>query len=118
MQVHSLTEADEYDEIFAAVVVPANAYPTYKSYGTGWKCKRGYKADGDTCAEVKVPPHAYLTAAGDEWKCDRGYTEKGTSCVKLDLPVHAHIDFSGNGWDCDMGYLERGDQCILPQSDS
>jgi hypothetical protein len=56
----------------AAIMVPANAYPTNRPYGEGWECAQGYRQINGTCEAIVVPSHAYLNASGDRWECDRG----------------------------------------------
>ena len=50
------------------------------SYGVGWKCERGYKADKGACRSVKVPPNAYPNDSGDGWQCAQNYTRTRDTC--------------------------------------
>jgi len=76
--------------------------------GEGWTCSRGFVRDGQICARVVVPAHAYLDSSGDEWDCDRGYLRSDQGCTAVKVPANAHaVDPpSLNGWECDRGYEE------------
>lgn len=45
--------------------IPMHAHP--KQFGDEWECDRGYIREGNACAELQVPEHAYLDAFGSSW---------------------------------------------------
>jgi hypothetical protein len=51
------------------------------SYGNGWKCERGYTANGKGCSAVKVPKNAHLNFSGNGWECNRPYGKQGSGCT-------------------------------------
>jgi hypothetical protein len=67
-----------------AIKVPANGHLEESSYGPGWKCERGYRANN-----------------------------KG-ACIALKIPENAHIGYSGKSWECDKPYFKNQNDCILP----
>ncbi len=98
-----------------AIAIPQNAYPTNRPYGVGWECHHGFQEmNGDTCAEVPVPPGGYLDASGEQWKCLRGFRRLGTTCQKIELPDHSYLseDSYGSDWNCDRGYKVNGSECV------
>ncbi|MSO80622.1 MAG: hypothetical protein EXQ97_03060 [Alphaproteobacteria bacterium] len=60
-----------------AILVPANARATERSYGRGWECRYGFRQIEDACVAVKAPEHAFLDPSGDRWKCGRGFVQTG-----------------------------------------
>jgi hypothetical protein len=64
-----------------AVVIPANAYFDDATYGTGWKCERGYEASGATCELIDVPENAHLDRSGNRWECDKNFQKSNGLCV-------------------------------------
>ena len=63
-------------------MIPANAYFDDASYGTGWKCDRGYAASGETCEFIIVPENAHLDRSGNRWECNRNFQKsKGRSVL-------------------------------------
>jgi len=100
--------------VCAAIVVPANAYPTNKSYGQGWECKRSYREVDNTCNYIKVPEHAYLDYSGVKVKCDRGYLMVKKKCEVIKVPANGYLEESsyGPGWKCERGYRVGDGACI------
>jgi hypothetical protein len=91
---------------------PANAEAV--RYGSGWECKHGYQRQEDSCLEVKVPNHAFLTNTiyGKGWECSYGFVEDGDRCVAVKVPANASIDsYFGNGWQCLSGYRKSDAGC-------
>ena len=62
-------------------MIPANAYFDDASYGTGWKCDRGYAASGETCEFIIVPENAHLDRSGNRWECNRNFQKSKGRCV-------------------------------------
>lgn len=91
-----------------AIDLPNNAYLTGSRYGTGWACKRGYKAQGKRCVAMVVPANGYLDASGTSWKCHRGYQQKRERCDEIQVPENGYLNGKsyGRGWDCERGYRQ------------
>jgi hypothetical protein len=66
---------------------------TGDSYGTGWKCDRGYHADKDACIAVEVPANGYLIDAshGSGWQCERGYRAADEACIAIKVPSNGYL---------------------------
>ncbi len=99
-----------------ALKVPVHAFPTGVAELQSWQCERGYARNGNVCAEVHVPEHAYLNDTGDGWTCERGFSPEGQSCSQLSLPRNAHLDARGNEWFCNLGFEKQGSQCAPTDS--
>jgi hypothetical protein len=103
----------------AAVSLPENAH--VKSYGDGWECDLGYRADGNTCAAITVPENAYETnrTYGAGWECLHGFRETDrSSCVAVVIPDGGFLDSSGAGWRCLRAHRKVDDTCqkiLLPE---
>ncbi len=92
--------------------MPENAHA--KSYGSGWRCDKGYRAVDEACVAIKVPANAYLanTSYGRGWECGRGYREVDEACTAVKVPANAYLGSSGDSWRCDRGYREVNDACV------
>ncbi|WP_170789862.1 hypothetical protein [Ruegeria lacuscaerulensis] len=98
-----------------AIVVPGNAYPTNRTYGSGWACMHGFvEVGGTSCTEVIVPEGGYLDPSGERWRCLRGYTRVDDSCQKIVVPDNAYLTNStyGSAWHCNRGYEKDGEACV------
>ena len=86
------------------------------SYNRGWKCERGYVADGEACLAVKIPENGYFVDStyGQGWKCERGYKAVNQNCVAVKVPANAHLDYSGSKWECNKPYRKKRNRCALP----
>ncbi len=96
------------------LVVPENAFPTSRSYGSGWRCRRGFEnVDDISCRAVVVPPGAFLTASGTSWRCHRGFQKTGKTCARIELPENAYLtgDSHDSAWECDRGYEKTSEGC-------
>jgi hypothetical protein len=104
----------EVEGTCAAVMVPANAYPTNMTYGRGWECVHGYRDVRGVCTAVDLPPNAYLDPSGERWKCDRGYRDVDGTCVAIKVPENGYLVDSayGIGWECERGYRAVDDECM------
>ncbi len=97
-----------------AIAVPENAYPTNRTYGSGWACLHGFvEVGGTSCTEVIVPEGGYLDPSGERWRCLRGYTRIDDSCQEIVVPDNAYLTNStyGSVWLCNRGYEIDGDAC-------
>ncbi len=97
-----------------AVVVPQNAYPTYRNYGSGWECSHGFIEVRETsCAKVFVPEGGYLAPSGTRWNCLRGYRKIDDICQKIVLPPDSYLTNSTRGpsWLCNRGFVALGNVC-------
>jgi hypothetical protein len=65
----------------AAIDIPEFAYATNRPYGSGWKCSRGYRADGNTCIELELPANARVDYSGNGWDCNKRYRKRNGECV-------------------------------------
>jgi hypothetical protein len=63
-----------------AVEVPANGY--LASSGRDWKCERGFRKRGVTCAALVLPANAHLGYSGNDWNCNAGYRRRGEACIQ------------------------------------
>lgn len=63
-----------------AINIPDNGFLETSSYGPGWKCERGYRADKNRCAELKLPENSHIDYSGNNWECDPPYLEKSDQC--------------------------------------
>lgn len=61
--------------------LPANAELDYT--GNNWKCRRGYRRNGNECVTVQIPSNAELDYTGSNWKCQRGYRRSGSGCIPV-----------------------------------
>lgn len=98
-----------------AVAVPQNAYPTNRTYGSGWECLHGFvEAGGVSCAEVVVPEGGYLDLSGRRWNCLRGFRKIDGSCQKIVLPEHSYLTGNTHGpaWRCTHGFEAKGETCV------
>ena len=100
------------------VTVPENAYSTNKSYGKGWKCRRGYaELARERCSEIPVPKNAFLSTSGSTWLCYRGFRRERNSCQEIVIPENAFLSERsyGTGWECERGFREtpRGCEPVL-----
>ncbi len=95
----------------AAGNMPKNASP--KSYGIGWECDRGYRADEGRCMPVKIPMNAYATKSsfGRVWNCKRGYARKNDTCAEIEVPEHGYLNSDGDGWRCRRGFVKVENDC-------
>jgi hypothetical protein len=50
-------------------------------WGHNWRCKRGYKPQGDKCVDVIVPENASLDFSGNNWRCNSGFCRSDDRCV-------------------------------------
>ena len=66
---------------FEVINVPANGYLEESSYGPGWTCERGYRADKGACIALKIPENAHIGYSGKVWECDKPYTKKQNNCI-------------------------------------
>lgn len=97
-----------------ALVVPENAFPTNRPYGSGWQCRRGFEnVDDISCRAVVVPSGAFLSASGTSWRCHRGFQKIGKSCERVELPENAYLtdNSDGSAWECDRGYEKMSEGC-------
>lgn len=97
------------------IVVPQNAYPTNKPYGTGWECVHGFiEVEGTSCDKVFVPEGGYLDPSGKRWNCLRGFRKIDDICQKIELPDNSYLtnNSSGPAWRCNRGYEAKGEKCI------
>jgi len=75
------------DGTCVALDMPANAYPTGRSSGTGRACLHGYReVRGATCEPVAIPANAFLHASDLIWNCERGYRKQADACAVIDVP--------------------------------
>ena len=51
------------------------------SYGSGWKCDRGYHVVKEACVAVIVAETAHLDSSGNDWECNRSYRKKQGKCA-------------------------------------
>jgi hypothetical protein len=61
--------------------VPPNGYLNDSTYGSGWACNRGYRADGGTCIELRLPANAHIDYSGNGWDCNEPYRKRNSECV-------------------------------------
>jgi hypothetical protein len=97
------------------VSIPANAKLTYM--GDSWKCERGFRKQGGSCAAVEIPANAKLTYVGDSWECERGFRKQGGGCAAVELPANAKLTYVGDSWECERGFRKQGASCatvVLP----
>ena len=97
-----------------ALDIPEHAIATGRSYGTGWKCSRGYEeVSGRSCKPILVPANAFLRSTGYGWQCERGFRKQGGGCVAIVLPERAYLteNNSGTGWTCDRGHEAVSGTC-------
>jgi len=90
--------------------LPENAH--VRTHGEGWECKWGFVRLRESCEEIELPLHAYLSEKGTFRECERGYQNiNDASCVVLEIPESAHLDYKGNSWECDQSYRQNGYLC-------
>lgn len=91
--------------------IPKNALA--KSYGSGWKCNRGFQESEGRCAQIKVPANGYPTKSsyGRVWECLRGYKIANEACVAIKVPSHGYLASYGDQWKCHRGYRRVEDGC-------
>ncbi len=95
------------DGTCVALDMPANAYPTGRSYGTGRACLHGYReVRGASCEAVAIVANAFLDASGLSWNRDRGYRKQADACALIEVPENAYLADRGigAGWECDRAY--------------
>ena len=104
-----------------AAGLPANA--SAKSYGDGWTCDRGYRAERGACQPIEVPANALATQTsyGRGWECRRGFREVNGACNAIEVPANGYLNAAeiGPGWKCERGFRATGDACIaiaLPEN--
>ena len=62
--------------------MPENAYFFDRSYGPGWKCLRGYRAEGEACVKIVLPPNTHLDQSGNDWECDAPARRRQETCTR------------------------------------
>lgn len=104
----------------AQAPLPENAAKS--TYGKGWGCLSGYKAQEEECVAIQLPENAYLNGRtyGAGWDCLRGFFERNGKCQPVTIPENAYLDSTGTGWSCVRGYAESFEhscrQVIVPQN--
>ena len=93
--------------------IPANGYAVDERYGSGWRCRHGYRERDGSCVAIEVPENAHLIARETRWRCNRGYERVDQSCQEVAVPPNAHLDLSGKRWECSRGYKRLEDRCVL-----
>ena len=95
------------------IFVPENAF--LRSSGYGWQCERGYRRDGDSCAAIVLPAHAYLTEdyTDSGWTCERGFVADRNGCIAISVPENAYLTNAhyGASWACERGFTEVEGRC-------
>jgi hypothetical protein len=74
----------EGDGACNAIQVPKHGYLSGQSFGTGWKCDRGYQESQATCIAVQLPENAHLNFAGNDWECNKPYRKRQNKCISAD----------------------------------
>ena len=49
--------------------------------GGNWRCDRGFKKTGSSCAAIDVPNNAHINNSGEGWECNRPYRRLDEKCV-------------------------------------
>jgi hypothetical protein len=110
---------------FAAIILILQTLPSLsqtaipdgasaRSYGGGWECDLGYRAEGDVCEAIDIPDNAFKTnrAYGVGWACLHGFTEtEASTCIEVIVPDGAFLDPSGERWECLRGFREKQETC-------
>jgi hypothetical protein len=97
----------------AVIPVPPNAF--LRSSGHDWQCARGFRRDGDSCVDIVLPQHAYLTEdwSGSAWACERGFTAEADRCVPIAVPENGYLTDAdyGDAWACERGFVAIDGRC-------
>lgn len=103
------------------VFVPEDGY--LDASGKRWHCTRGYRQIGETCEQIELPEHAYLSddTYGSDWQCDRGYEKTADTCALIVVPDNAYLNSAtyGTPWTCERGFSEVRGICeavIIPKN--
>lgn len=95
------------------VFVPTGGY--LDPSGSRWGCLRGHRKIKDTCKQILLPAHSYLSddRYGPGWTCERGYTQTSDDCAAIVVPENAFLNAASHGqpWLCGRGYRETNGAC-------
>ena len=97
----NVNEVTQESNEYIPIIVPPNAFLA----GTGWKCDRGFRRLGESCAPIKLPENSYLTGSSYNtgWECNRGFKSDGEACVEISVPEGGYLSESisaKKGWQC------------------
>ena len=103
------------DQPCVAAKVPADAYADNSSFGPGWRCVRGYREVGNTCARIILPPSEYSLSNVAGRVCDRDFRPSGATSGAMPVPLNRLLAHAGDDQKCERRFTRRGGICMPTQ---